>query len=149
MTVQNKSWEQVVKSLELIGTQLRRQIDHTSTATDDDRAAFDKAVHALLSALDDSVQAASRLARDPVLREDLTEFGSSLRDAVVVTFEGAREHVSTTVERTKEHLHPKETPAAAPKHVPSKATAHRAPAVKTGRKDAPRSKAAAGKRTSG
>jgi len=154
MTVQNKSWEQVGKSLEMIGTQLRRQIDHTRTVTDGDRAAFDKAVHALLSALDDSIQAASRLARDPVLREDLTEFGSSVRDAVVATFEGARDHVSTTVERTKEHLHAKEVPPAAPKastrkREPSKATVHRAPAAKAAPKRTPRAKAAAGKHTSG
>ena len=148
MTVQNKSWEQVGKNLEAIGTQLRRQVEHASTVADGDRAAFDKAVHALLTALDDSVQAASRLARDPVLREDLTEFGSSVRNAVVATFEGARDHVSTTVERTTKHLHAKEAPPAASKGAPSRATAHRAPAVKAAPKRS-RSKAAAGKHPSG
>lgn len=121
MAVQKKAWEQVGKSFEEIGAQLRRQIDEANETADGDRAAFDKAVHALLSALDDSVKAASKIARDPVLRKDLADFAASVRTAVQTTFEGVRGRVSPT----KESPHREPVLAAPRKRASTKATAHR------------------------
>ena len=119
MTVQNKPWERVAKDFDAIGDRLRQQVKE-NVATESDRAAFDKAVHALLSALDDSLQAASRIARDAQLRADLKEFATSMRAAVQETFGEARDKVTTTVKRS--HHEPE-----AHKRTGTKATAHKTP----------------------
>lgn len=122
MTVQDKPWERVAKDFEAIGDRLRQQIKVAAPA-DGDRAAFDKAVHALFSALDGSVQAASRIVRDAQLRKDVTELATAMRVAVQETFGGARGKVTTTVKRSHRE-------AAAPdphKRAGTKATAHRKP----------------------
>ena len=56
MTVQNVSWQQVAKNFDAIGARLRKEVDEVTAAGDSDRAAVEKAVHAVLTALDDSLQ---------------------------------------------------------------------------------------------
>jgi len=126
MTVQNASWDQVAKNFEAIGARLRRQVDEVNTASDSDRAAVDKAVHALLSALDDTFQAASRIARDPQLHEDVKDLATSVRDAVRASFGEVRDQVVPTTVKRSHH----EPGSVSRKRTTTKATAHRAPAVK-------------------
>ncbi len=93
MTVQTTSWEQVGKKFEAVGTQLRRRIDEANESAAADRAAFEKVVHTLLTSLDDSIEAASRVVRDPVLRTELTELAAAVRAAMQATIEEAREQL--------------------------------------------------------
>lgn len=123
MTVQNVSWEQVAKNFEAIGARLRKQVNEVNAAGDSDRAAVEKAVHALLSALDDTFLAASRIARDPELHKDVKDLATSVRDAVHASFGGVGDQVATTVKRS--HHEP-----ASRKRTTTRATAHRAPAGK-------------------
>jgi hypothetical protein len=94
MSAHRKSWDEVGKKFEAVGAQFRRLIDEANEDVVADRAAFEKAIHALFSALDDSLEATSRIVRDPVLRNDLTELAGAVRDAVKATVEGAREQLS-------------------------------------------------------
>jgi len=93
MTVQTKSWEQVGKKFEAVGTQLRRRIDEANESAEADRAAFEKVMHTLLTSLDDSIEAASLIVRDPVLRKDLTDLAAAVRAAMQATIEEAREEL--------------------------------------------------------
>jgi hypothetical protein len=103
MSAQKKSWDQVGKKFEVVGAQLRHLIDEANEGVVADRAAFEKAVHALFSALDDSLEATSRIVRDPVLRKDLTELAAAVREAVKTTVEGARGQLSAA----RPAIHPK------------------------------------------
>jgi hypothetical protein len=93
MTVDTKTWKQVGKKFEAIGTQLRRLIQEANKDAVADRVAFEKALRAMLSALEDSVEAAAKVVRDPVLHREFTELAESVREAVEVTFEAARERL--------------------------------------------------------
>lgn len=131
MTVQTKSWEQVGKKFEEVGTQLRRRIDVANESAAADRVAFEKVVHASLTALDDSVEAASRIVRDPALRKDLAELAVAVRAAMHATLEGAREHVraATNVKPAKQ-LKAAGRKAVARKHATTKPTAKKPTATK-------------------
>ena len=96
MTVQSNSWEQVGKKLEAIGTDLRRQFDEANEHAGADRATFENAIHALHSAIQDSLAAASNVAHDPALRKDLADLAVSVREAVQATVEGVRGQLSGT-----------------------------------------------------
>jgi hypothetical protein len=131
MTVQSKSWEQVGKKFEAIGTQLRRRFDEASEDAGADRAAFEKALQALLSSIEDTFEAAGKAARDPVLRKELTELAASVREALLATFEGVREQLAAT-RRSLSAVQGKRSPAL-------RSTAHKTTAGKaTGAKAAPR-----------
>lgn len=94
MTVQSNSWEQVGKKFEAIGKDLRRQLDEATEDAVADREAFEKALRALQAAVQDTLSAAGKVARNPVLREDFAELATSVRDAVQTTFDGIRGHLS-------------------------------------------------------
>jgi hypothetical protein len=94
MTVQTKSWEQVGKKFEAIGKDLRRQLDETTEDAAADREAFEKALHALHAAIQDSLAAAGKVARNPVLRKDFADLATSVREAVQTTVDGVRGHLS-------------------------------------------------------
>jgi len=127
MTVQNVSWEQVAKKFDAIGARLRKQVDAVNAAGDSDRAAVEKAVHAVLTALDDSLQVASRMARDPQLHKEVKDLAVSVRDAAQASFGEVRDHVATTVKRS----HHAPASSATRKRTTTKATAHRAPVAKS------------------
>lgn len=97
MAVQSKSWEQVGEKFESIGTHLRRRFDEASEDAAADRAAFEKALRALLSAVEDTLAAAGKTARDPALRKDLAELAVSVREALLATIAKAGEQVSAAV----------------------------------------------------
>ncbi|HZC52999.1 MAG TPA: hypothetical protein VE441_10925 [Mycobacterium sp.] len=121
MTGQTKPWEQVGKRFEAVGAQLRRRIEEANEDAVADRAAFEKAVHALFRTLDDSIEAASRIVRDPVLHKQLSELAESMRTAVNASFEGAREHLSAARKRER----PKPLKPRVPKSAAHKPTASR------------------------
>ena len=127
MTVQNVSWQQVAKNFDAIGARLRKEVDEVTAAGDSDRAAVEKAVHSLLTALDDTLQVASRIARDPQLHKDVKALAVSVRDAAQASFGEVRGHVTTTVKRS----HHAPASSAARKRTATKATAHRVPVAKS------------------
>jgi hypothetical protein len=91
MSVQTKSWDQVGKKLEALSTHVRRRFDEASEGAADDRAAFEKAVHVLFVALDETVETASRIVRDPILHKDLGALTVALREAIQTTLESVGE----------------------------------------------------------
>lgn len=114
MSAHKKSWDQVGKKFEAVGAQLRRLIDEANDDVVADRAAFEKVVHALFSALDDTLEATSRIVRDPMLRKDLTDLAGAMREAIKATVGEAREQISAA------------TPVRGPKAL--KKAVHKAPA---------------------
>lgn len=93
MAIQTKEWEQVGAKFDKLGTHLRSRVEKVGEEASADRAAFEQSARALLSALEDTLGAAGKVVRDPVLRKDLTALATSLRKALVATFENAGEQV--------------------------------------------------------
>lgn len=134
MTVQSKSWEMVGKKFESIGTHLRGRFDEVSKDAAADRAALEKALQALLSAIEDTLATAGKAATDPVLRTELTALAASMREALLATFDAKREQLSAAAHgrpAVTEANRPPATKATArgrarAKAVASKPVAHRA-----------------------
>jgi hypothetical protein len=150
MTVQSNSWEQVGKKLEAIGADVRRQFDEANEDAVADREAFEKAVHALHSAIQDGLAAASKVARDPALRKDLADLAVSVREAVQATFEGVRGQLTAaTAGKRPKVLKTIDRPVSKAKKGPArKSTASSPSAPKAGPHRTTSRKKAASKRSS-
>jgi hypothetical protein len=100
-----KAWRQVGEQFDTLGTQLRKHFDEVSAEATTERAAFEKALRALLSALEDGFGTAGKAVRDPALRENLNELSASLREALLSIFEAAgdqvRERISAPIRASK------------------------------------------------
>jgi hypothetical protein len=94
MPAHTKSWDQVGQQFEAVGAQLRKLADEANDDFHADRAAFEKAVRALFTALDDSLDATRKIVRDPVLRKDLGALADAVRKAVKATLVDARHQVA-------------------------------------------------------
>lgn len=124
MAIQTKAWEQVGAKFESLGTHLRSRFDEVGADASADRAAFEESVRRLLSALEETLGAAGKVVRDPVVRKDLTALAASLRKALMATFESAgeqvRERIPAQVRRVRGSGDGKSA------HATTKATAHKA-----------------------
>lgn len=107
MAVQSKAWEQVAERCNSLGAHLRQNFDELSADATAERAALEKSLRAMLSALEDGLGATGKVVRDAKLREDITELAASVREALLATFEGAgdqlRERLSATAPKTLTH----------------------------------------------
>lgn len=136
MTAQPKSWEQVGAKFEVIGTRLRDRLDQVSADAAADRAALERAIQALVAAVEDTITAAGKVVADAELRQDITAFAASVREALLGTVERAGESIrvqaSPSAIRTKSttavrRLTARETP---PVKSEARATTVRKPAVR-------------------
>jgi hypothetical protein len=93
MTAQSTSWEQVGAKFDVIGTRLRHRLDQVSADAAADRAALEQAMQALVAAVEDTVTAAGKLVADAELRQDITAFAASVREALLGTVERAGESI--------------------------------------------------------
>lgn len=99
MAVQSKAWEQVGEKFETLGEHLRGHFDDVGAEASAERAAFEKSVRGLLTALEDGFNVAGKAVRDPTLREDVTKVATSVREALLATFETAGEQVRERLAR--------------------------------------------------
>jgi hypothetical protein len=93
MAVQTQAWEQVGEKFETLGEHLRGHFDDVSAEASAERAAFEKSVRGLLTAIEDGFSVAGKAVRDPVLREDVMRVATAVREAMLATFETAGEQV--------------------------------------------------------
>lgn len=143
---QSKSWEQVGKKFDSLGTQLRARLEEASKDAAADRVALEKAFKSLLSALEDTINAATKVVTDPAVRKEFTELAASMRTALLDALETFRAQSLTATRRRaaaggtalRRVAKPAERKGAAPKATTVKAVPHRAVARKP----------AAGKRSS-
>jgi hypothetical protein len=135
MATPAEAWQQVGEQFDTLGTHLRTHFDEVTTQATAERAAFEKALRALLGALEKGFGTAGKAVRDPALREDINEVATSIREALLAIFETTgdqvREHVSAPIRTSKTKV------AGAIKHAPAgtavtkkkaatrKATAHK------------------------
>lgn len=133
MAAKSKSWEQVGERFESLGTHLRGHFDEVSADASTERAAFERSVRGLLSALEDGFTAARKVVRDPTLRQDVTDVAVSVREALLATFEGAGEQVRERLARPARRARPaaKRAPAARKTTTGRTAAARKATARKT------------------
>lgn len=101
MAVQSKAWEQVGEKFETLGEHLRGHFDDVGAEASSERAAFEKSVRGLLTALEDGFNVAGKAVRDPTLREDVTKVATSVREALLATFETAGEQVRERLGRSE------------------------------------------------
>ena len=120
MAAKSQTWEQVGKKFEVLGEDLRAHFDELRADTATERAAFEKSVRGLLSALEDGFGAAGKALRDPALREDVTSVATSVRDALVATFETAEGEMHERLSRPRRRARATMTSAAARKATPRK-----------------------------
>ena len=106
MAVDSTSWEDVGKRFEALGARLRADIDAMGDDAVAERAELEKSLRAVLSAMEDIVTAAGKAVRDPSLRKDLLDLATSVREALLSTFQSAtsqaRERLGEPVRRTRE-----------------------------------------------
>lgn len=123
MAVQTQAWEQVGEKFENLGDHLRGHFDEVSADASAERAAFEKSIRGLLTALEDGFAVAGKAVRDPMLREDVTSVATAVREALLATFEGAGEQVRERLSRPVRTTRPPVKPAAtARKATPRKTT---------------------------
>lgn len=139
MAVQSKAWNQVGEKFETLGEHLRGHFDAVGVDASAERAAFEKSVRGLLTALEDGFSVAGKAVRDPVLREDVTSVATSVREALLATFETAGEQVRERLSQPRSGVRPSAKRASA---VPKPATGKAVGTKST-------SKPAARKRTAG
>ena len=101
MPVQSKAWEQVGEKFETLGDHLRGHFDEVGAEASAERAAFEKSVRGLLSALEDGFNVAGKAVRDPALRDDVSSVATSVREALLATFETAGEQVRDRLSRPR------------------------------------------------
>ena len=141
---QVKSWQEVGKKFDTLGTHLRARLDEAGKGATADRAALEKTFKALLTAVEDSLDAASKVVTDPSLRREFTELATSMRDALLDALETFRAQTLTAARR---RVHAGGT-ALRRVNPPKKGTAKRAPAQPVAHRAAPRA-ASAGKVSAG
>lgn len=139
MTTPAKAWRQVGDQFEMVGIRVRKHLDEISTEAHAERAAFEKALRALLSALEKGFGTAGKAVGDPAIREDLNDLAGAVREALLASFETAgdqvREHLPTpTSKSTGAIKHAPVRKAGAKKAATRKAAARKA----TVRKSSPR-----------
>lgn len=136
MAVQAEAWAQVGEKFETLGEHLRGHFDEVGTEASAERVAFEKSMRGLLAALEDGFGPARRAVRDPALREDVTNVATSVREALLASFETAGEQVRDRLERPRRAARPAATRAAA------RRPTQKAAAEKPGTKPAARKRAA-------
>jgi hypothetical protein len=117
MTMPSKAWDQVNERLVALGTQVRTSADKMTKGTAIDRAAFEKSVRDMFSAIEDGFGLAGKAIRDPKIRKDLANVADSVRQALLATMESAGEQVRERLPYAPGKRSPKSTDrkAAAPK----------------------------------
>lgn len=99
----SKAWESVTESFEVLGEHLRGHFEQVSGEASTERAAFEKTVRGLLTALEDGFGAAGKALRDPALRHDVANVAGAVRTALLDSVEAAgsqaRERLSVPVSR--------------------------------------------------
>lgn len=134
MATQVKAWQQVGEQFDTLGTHLRAHFDEVSTQATAERAAFEKALRALLGALEKGFGTAGKAVRDPALREDINELATSIREALLAIFETTgdqvRDRVSAPIRSSKTKVagaiqHAPARTAITKKAAPRKATGHK------------------------
>jgi len=114
MTARSKTWEQVGEKFESLGEHLRGHFDEVGVEASSERAAFEKSVRGLMTALEDGFGAAGKAVRDPILRQDVTSVATSVREALLASFETAGEQVRERLARPSRSARPTTTRATAP-----------------------------------
>jgi hypothetical protein len=123
MTMPSKAWDQVNERLVALGTQVRTSADKMTKGTAIDRAAFEKSVRDMFSAIEDGFGLAGKAIRDPKIRKDLSNVADSVRQALLATMESAGGQVRGRLPHAPGKRSPKSTgrKAAAPKTATGKA----------------------------
>jgi hypothetical protein len=133
VTTPAKAWRQVGDQFETLGTRVRKHLDEVSTEAHAERVAFEKALRALISALEKGFGTAGQAVRDPAIREDIYDLAGSVREALLASFETAgdqvREHVPTPIAKPRRGgsaiTHAPTRKAATKKTAARKATTHK------------------------
>lgn len=138
MPIRSDAWEQVGENFEALGEHLRAHFDTVATDAAAERAAFEKTVRGLLAALEDGFGAARKVVRDPVLREDVTTVATSVREALLSSFETGSGQLRERLSGPRRLMRPptKRAPAA------RKTAARKAAAKPTAKRAAPAKRAA-------
>jgi hypothetical protein len=136
MTVQSQAWENVGERFEALGEHLRGHFDEVGADAASERAAFERSVRGLLGALEDGFDAAGHAVRDPVLREDVKNVATAVREALLASVESAGDQV-----RERLTLPARVTPPASTRPASTRPTT---PKAKTGAKKTTTRKHAAG-----
>ena len=116
MAIQSDAWEQVGENFEMLGQHMRAHFDELTAETANERAAFEKSVRGLLTALEEGFGVARKAVRDPMLRDDVTSVAASVREALLATFETAGGQVRERLSAPRRVARPaaKRAPAARP-----------------------------------
>ena len=92
-TPSTKAWNEVSKSFNSLGKDLRRHFDGAADDLDAERAAIEKSIQLLASTLEDGFGALGKIVRDPALRKNVAEAAASVREALLATFDSASDQV--------------------------------------------------------
>ena len=130
MPIQSDAWEQVGEKFEALGEHLRAHFDDVATDAAAERAAFEKTVRGMLTALEEGFGAARKAVRDPMLREDVTTVATSVREALLSTFETAGGQVRERLARPRHAARPAAKRAPAARKTATRKTAAKKPAAK-------------------
>jgi len=114
MAIQSDAWEQVGENFEALGQHMRAHFDEVASDAAAERAAFEKSVRGLLAALEEGFGAARKTVRDPMLRDDVTSVATSVREALLSTFETAGDQMRERLAGPRRVVRPttKRAPAA-------------------------------------
>lgn len=119
MAIQSDAWEQVGENFEALGQHMRSHFDEVAAEAAAERAAFEKSVRGLLTALEDGFGAAGKAIRDPMLRDDVTNVATAVREALLSTFETAGDQVRERLAGQRPATRPAAKRAPATKRAPA------------------------------
>lgn len=83
------AWQDVAERFETFGKHVRRHFASGSAASDADRLQLEKSAKALVSAVEDTLAAATGVIKDTKVRDDLAKLADAIRSALVTSLDGA------------------------------------------------------------